>query len=668
MAVETRSFQAHTKKLLDLMIHSIYAHKDVFLRELISNASDAIDKIRFEVLTNPELAAGDQDWKIRLAPDQDNRTLTVSDNGIGMTYDEVVEHIGTIARSGSEAFAERVQQGKSDGKAAGGESTPDLIGQFGVGFYSAFMVAKRVVLETCKAGADHAVRWESTGDGEYTIERLARTARGTSVTLFLRETSATAGEDDDGDATVDQDFTETWTLKQVVKKYSDFIAFPVVMAQDKQEIERDDDGKPVEGGTSTTTVADETLNSGKALWTRQPSSIERADYDTFYKHVARDWTDPAEVIHFHAEGATEYSALLFVPQKAPFDLYSREPRRGLQLYVKRVFIAEDVRELVPEYLRFVKGLVDSSDLPLNVSREVIQQDRLVSLIKKRITNKVLGHLKDLQEKDRPKYEAFWQEFGACIKEGFHYDAAQKDKLADLLLVRTTRVNAEGGDGLSTLAEVAGRAREGQAALYFLTGEKLEVLQNAPQLEVFRQRGVEVILFGEPVDEVVAGVLDKYQGKDLLSAAKGDLDGLPPAEVQADVEPVGDKYADLLVRLKELLKDDVADVRLSERLTDSAVCLVADKNGMSGHLERMMQQMGQAMPPQKRILEVNGAHPAIEALRELAVRDREGTRLQEFAEMLVDQALLAEGAPLKNPARFARRVAAVMAQAAGTPAA
>lgn len=649
---ETKQFQAYTKKLLDLMIHSIYSHKEIFLRELISNASDAIDKVRFAALTNPDLLAGDGDFKIHLLPNATEHTLTIADNGIGMTYDEVVENIGTIAKSGSEQFKKALQE-KHDA------ANPDLIGQFGVGFYSAFMVAKKVVLNTCKAGADHSVRWESSGDGEYQIERLEAGKRGTTITLYLRDRNAPPvdGEDEDDAVYNEQNFTDTWTLKEIVKKYSDFIAFPVVMPETKSKVDYDDDGKPIES-TRREETEWTTLNSSKALWTRQPSQIERAEYDEFYRHLTRDWQDPAEVLHFHVEGANEWTALLYIPKKAPFDLFSREPKRGLSLYIKKVFILEDCKDLIPEHFRFVKGLVDSADLPLNVSRETVQQDRLVAAIKKRVGQKIIGHFKDLLNKDRKAYEALWDEFGNAIKEGFHYDLSAKDKLAEIMLVKTTAQ-----DGWSTLAEVIERKKEGQSALYYLTGDKLEVLQAAPQLEVFRKRGVEVILLGDAVDEIVVGALDSFGDHKLHSAAKGELDGLPQAdedkqkaeEDQKSLQPLCDQLA-------KLLAEDVQQVRVSNRLTDSAVCLVADKDGMSLQFEKMMAAMGQSVPRQKRILEINPDHPVIAGLRELASKEGTEERLKDYAEMLLDQALLAEGGVLKNPAKFAQRVANVMAAA------
>ncbi|MBM4342797.1 MAG: molecular chaperone HtpG [Deltaproteobacteria bacterium] len=662
---ETRSFQAQTNKLLDLMIHSIYAHKDVFLRELVSNASDAIDKVRFLALTDSELLEGDGEFKIKIIADADKHTLTILDNGIGMTYDEVIDHIGTIARSGAETFAERTKGTAADA------ATPDLIGQFGVGFYSAFMVAKRVLLETCKAKADHAVRWESAGDGTYTIERLDKTRRGTRITLFLRDKDAPKDDaamtadgaegdgGDDGDTVFNADnWTDAWTIRRTIKKYSDFIAFPIVMDTKKYESEVDEDGEAVEGAERKEKIVEETLNSTKALWTRPATTIEADEHKAFYKHLSRDWNDPAETIHFHIEGSQEWTALLYVPEKAPFDLFSREPRRGLQLYIKRVFIAEDVKELIPEHLRFLKGLVDSADLPLNMSRETVQQDRLVGAIKKRVTNKVVAHFKDMLAQRRDAYVQLWDEFGTCLKEGFHYEPAGKDKLADIVLVRTTH-----GDGWSTLGEVVERKQAGQTALYYLTGEKLETLQSAPQLEVFRKRNIEVILLPEAVDEIMVGALDKYQDLELKSAAKGELDGLPETEDEAKAKQArSEEFAVLTDRLGKLLDESCKQVRISDRLTDSAVCLVSDSAGMSPQMERMMMAMGQSMPTQKRILELNPDHTLIQAMRDLAAKDSGDDRLQEFAEMLFDQALLAEGAPIKNPAKFAQRVASAMTYA------
>ncbi len=649
--IETRSFQAHTKKLLDLMIHSIYSQKDVFLRELISNASDAIDKVRFEALTNTDLAT---DGKIKLIPNRAANTLTISDNGVGMTYDEVIEHIGTIAKSGSEAYAEKLKELGKD------VAAPDLIGQFGVGFYSAFIVSDEVTLETTKAGEKHGVRWHSKGDGEYTIERIKPSVHGTTVTLHLR---AAENADAEEEALPDSegDFTDAWTLRKVVKKYSDFIAYPIVLDVEKHEVERDADGKVVEGGKTETKVVEETINSQKALWTRTPAEVTPEEHNEFYKHLTHDWTAPLQTLHFHVEGTQEFTALLYVPEKAPMDLYSREQKRGLQLYIKRVFIGAEVKELIPEYFRFIRGLVDSSDLPLNVSREVVQQDAVVNRIKKTVTTKLINFFKDLLAKDRAAYEKVWAEYGQALKEAFHYDPAVKDKMADLLLVKTTK-----DEGWSTLAEVVERMKEGQTALYYLTGEKFDVLREAPQLEVFAKKGVEVVLLGESIDEIVVSVLDKYKDHELKSAARGELDGLPEsAEDKAKQEEQSDKFADLLGKLKTLLANDLADVRLTTRLTDSAACLVAEEGGLSPQLERIYAQLGQPMPEQKRILELNPDHAVVSAMSQLAQLAGSDEKLKDFGEMLIDQALIAEGSPLKHPARFAKRVTDAMARAAVT---
>jgi molecular chaperone HtpG len=650
--IETRSFQAHTKKLLDLMIHSIYSQKDVFLRELISNASDAIDKVRFEALTNPELAT---DGKIKLVPDAAAHTLTITDNGIGMTWDEVVEHIGTIAKSGSEAYAEKLKELGKDAAA------PDLIGQFGVGFYSAFIVSDEVTLETCKYGESDGVRWHSKGDGEYTIERIPARAHGTTVTLHLRakETDEDALPDSQSLPDGEHDFTNAWTLRKTVKKYSDFIAYPIVLDVEKHEAEKDADGNAVKDGKIETKIVEETINSMKALWTRAPGEVTTEEHNEFYKHLTHDWSAPQQTLHFHVEGNQEFTALLYVPEKAPSDLYAREQKRGLQLYIKRVFIAAEVKELIPEYFRFMRGLVDSSDLPLNVSREVVQQGAIVARIKRTLTTKLINFFKDLLAKDRTAYEGFWAEYGQAIKEAFHYEPAVKDKIAEIVLVRTTN-----GDSWSTLAEVVERMKEGQEALYYLTGEKFDVLREAPQLEVFAKKQVEVILLGDAVDEIFVATLEKYREKELKSAARGELEGLPEtAEDKVKQGEQADKFAGLLAKLKELLAEDLADVRLTARLTDSAACLVADEGGMSPQLERMLAAMGQPMPDQKRILELNPDHAVVDAMAQLATKPGTDERLKDFGEMLIDQALIAEGSPVKHPARFAKRVTETMARAA-----
>lgn len=673
----TRKFQAHTPKLLDLMIHSVYSRKDVFLRELISNASDAIDKLRFQALTDDSLRDVDLQPKIKLTADEGAGTLTVHDNGIGMTEDEVVENLGTIARSGSAAFAEAAAA------AEGGAPNADLIGQFGVGFYSVFMVADEAIVVTQKHGADHAVRWRSTGGETYTVERIPPRERGTSITLKLKHEVDEAAPDDDpyGDEAPAKAFTQTWTLRKIVKEHSDFIAYPIVVDVPREEAVKDDDGKPVPGAEPRRWTEEETLNSMRPLWTRRKDEITAEEYDEFYHHITHDWNDPFEVIHAHIEGVHEYTALMYVPGQAPLDLYAREHRRGLQLYAKRVFIMEECRELMPEHLRFVRGLVDSPDLPLNISREMVQQDRLIAAFRRQLGRRVLDALKARMERDRDAYEAFWTHFGAVLKEGFHYEPAHADMLRSLLLYRSTA-----GSGWTTLAEYIERMPEGQSDIYYLAGDSVARLHDAPQIEAFRSRGVEVLLMTDAVDEIVAVQIGDVDGKRLKDVARGEIDvsdiGAKPGDgadagaggeaaaietpggAPAHAGPAPENLRPMLDHLQSLLADDVEAVRVSKRLTDSAVCLVSPEGGMTPQIEQMMRAMGQAVPKQKRVLEVNPGHALIHRLYAIHQVNPTDPRLREFAEMLLDQALLAEGAPVQHPARFAQRVADLMAKAMG----
>lgn len=669
----TRKFQAHTPKLLDLMIHSVYSRKDVFLRELISNASDAIDKLRFQALTDDSLRDIDLEPKIKLTVDAAAGTLTVSDNGIGMTEDEVIENLGTIARSGSAAFAEAAAA------AEGGAPDTDLIGQFGVGFYSVFMVADEATVVTQKHGADHAVRWRSTGGETYTVERIPPQARGTRITLTLKRDVDEAAPDDDpyGDEAPATAFTQTWTLRKIVKEHSDFIAYPIVVDAPREEVEKDADGKPVPGAEPRRWTEEETLNSMRPLWTRRKDEITPDEYDEFYHHITHDWNDPFEVIHAHIEGVHEYTALMYVPGRAPIDLYAREHRRGLQLYAKRVFIMEECRELMPEHLRFVRGLVDSPDLPLNISREMVQQDRLIAAFRRQLSRRVLDALKGRMERERAEYEAFWVHFGAVLKEGFHYEPAHADTLRALLLYRSTA-----GDGWTTLAEYIGRMPEGQSDIYYLAGDSVDRLRHAPQIEALRARGIEVLLLTDAVDEIVAVQIGEVDGKRLKDVARGEVDvsGIAaraggvadggdesaavetPGDAERGQGPAPENLRPVLDHLQSLLADDIETVRVSKRLTDSAVCLVSPEGGMTPQIEQMMRAMGQEVPRQKRVLEVNPKHALIHRLYAIHQVNPTDPRLRDFAEMLLDQALLAEGAPVHNPARFAQRVADLMAKA------
>ncbi len=650
--IETRSFQAQTRKLLDLMIHSVYSNREVFLRELISNASDAIDKVRFLALTDTALVEGDSEFKIKLIPDADKGTLTVTDNGIGMSFDEVVEHIGTIAHSGSEVFSANIAD-------ASNADAPELIGRFGLGFYSSFMVADEVTLTTLKAGESEGVRWQSEGGGSYTIEKVAADAighgRGTHITLHLKPL-----DDDDAEA---QDFTDAYVLKQVVKKYSDFVAFPVVMDDSRTETERDEDGELVEGAEAQTIVEENTINSMKALWTRAPDDISDEEYAEFYRHLTHDWGSPADRIHLRVEGMNEYTALMYVPERAPMDLYSREAKRGLSLYVKHVYISDGVRELMPEYLRFIRGLVDSPDLPLNVSREVVQQHRLIGSMRKHLAKKWLTHFAKQLTADRPAYEKFWAEFGAALKEGFHYDAGNKDKLEKTLLFHTTK-----GDGLRSLAEIVADMPEDQEELYYLSGDSLETLRNAPQLEIFRSKNIEVLLFSDAIDEVLVGNVPTLGGKNLTSSSRGDidLDKLGASEAtEAETEESKETSAalsPLMETLGKALEGRIEKVQVSARLTDSAACLVTPENGMTPQMERMFKAMGQDVPASKRLLELNPTHPLVQKLADLHKANADDARIATFGELLIDQAVLSEGGQLENPHEFVRRMAEVMTAA------
>jgi molecular chaperone HtpG len=615
MSTETWEFQAEARQLLQLMVHSIYSNKDIFLRELISNASDALDKLRLAVLQDG-LEADTSDLHIDLVVDQDARTLTVRDNGIGMTRDDVISLIGTIAKSGTAEMLKQLQQSKEkDGKQAG---NAELIGQFGVGFYSTFMVADKVTLVTRKAGTDHGTRWESGGEGTYTIEDADNTPVGTSVTVHLRPA-------DEEDALFD--YTDEWKIKGIVKKYSDFIAFPIRMAS----------------GESA-----DTLNSMKALWARPRSEVADDEYKEFYRHISHDWTDPLEIINMKAEGTFEYEALLFIPSRAPHDLFQRDGRRGLQLYVKRVFIMDDSRELMPDFLRFVKGVVDAADLSLNISREILQQDRHIQMIRRRLVKKVLSTIKDMQANDAEKYATFWREFGRALKEGLLAEPDNHRAILDVATFATT-----GQDEPTTLAAYLERMKDGQDEIYYLTGESRSQVENSPHMEAFKAQGYEVLLLTDPVDEIWVEAVPEYDGKKFQSIARGSVD-LPNTE-EDKPEEEGD-FAPLLGFLKSALEEQVKDVRLTHRLTTSPACLVSDTDDITPTLEKMYRAMGQEGPRVKRILELNPAHPLVTGLRSAHDSRADDPALPETAELLYGTALLAEGGDLEDPARFAKLLA------------
>jgi molecular chaperone HtpG len=617
---ETLGFQAEVKQLLQLMIHSLYSNKEIFLRELVSNASDACDKLRFEALNNSALNGDDSDLKIRIAFNKDARTITISDNGIGLSRDEAVEHLGTIAKSGTKEFF----------SALTGDQAKDahLIGQFGVGFYSSFIIADKVTVVSRRAGveANQAVCWESGGEGDYTVEMVEKATRGTDVTLHLRE-----GEDE---------FLSAWKLKSIIRKYSDHITLPILMKKEEWNQEK---------GEQVVTDEDETVNQANALWVRSKSDITDEQYKEFYKHVAHDFEDPLAWTHARVEGKQEYTQLLYIPARAPFDLWDRNARHGIKLYVRRVFIMDDAEQLMPLYMRFVRGVVDSSDLPLNVSREILQQSKDIDGIRSGCTRKVLGMLEDLAENDKEKYATFWGAFGAVLKEGVGEDFANKEKIAGLLRFASTQNDTP--DQNVSLADYIGRMKEGQEKIYFVTADTFNAAKNSPHLEIFRKKGIEVLLLSDRVDEWVVGHLTEFDGKHLQSVAKGGLDlgKLEDEEEKKEAEKAADEYKELLEKVKTSLGDKVKDVRVTYRLTDSPSCLVSDEHDPSGNLARLLKAAGQNAPATKPILEINPHHPAVMRLK------YEENRFDDWAALLFEQAMLAEGGQLDDPAGFVKRI-------------
>ena len=644
MSKTTKQFQTEVQQLLDLVIHSLYSNKDIFLRELISNASDAIDKVRFEAHSNEALMEANSDWKIKIHFDKSAGTLTIRDNGIGMNMAEVEENIGTIASSGTRAFMQSLKDKASS-------DNPELIGQFGVGFYASFMVADRVTLETRKAGAaEDGCRWESTGDGNYTVEECTRELRGTEITLHLKEEFKT--------------YLDEWKIRSIVKKYSDYIQYPVVMDITRTETPKGVDGEEIEGAGTIEKTEEQTLNSMKAIWVRPKSEVTEEEYTEFYKHVSHDYDAPFRTIHFSAEGTSEFKALLYLPAKKPYDLFSIERKKGLQLYVKRVFISDKCEELIPDYLRFVKGVVDSSDLPLNVSREILQEDVQIRRIQKGLVNKVLSTLAEVKEKTYDEYLAFWKEFGQVIKEGMHSDYANMDKLQELILFESTSTAA---GSFVSLKEYVGRMPEGQKDIYYITGSSREALEQSPHLEAFRAKGFEVLFLTDPVDEWVTQSLTEYEEKPLKAVDRGDI-SLDTEEEKEEKEKKREEaqkeFSDLIALIGDRLKDKVKEVRFSNRLTESACCLVADEFGMNANMERIMKSMNQPVPASKRILELNPDHAILKAMAAIFQKDNSAPSLSDYSDLLYDQALLTEGSTIKDPLRFTKLVSDLMVKAAG----
>lgn len=633
---ETRQFKTEVQQLMNLIVNSLYSHSEIFLRELISNSSDALDKLRFKAQTDPDIIGDDSDLHIRLAADKEKRTLTISDNGIGMTYDEVNENIGTIAQSGTAAFVAAMEEAK---KKEG--LSPELIGQFGVGFYSAFIVAEKVELVTKAPGAANGVRWESTGDGTYTIEETAKDKRGTTITLFLKK----ADEEED-------DYTDEWTLRRIVKQHSDFVNYPVIMNVEKteylkdEEIIKDADGKPI-GDTFRKTRVDETLNSMKAIWARDKDEVTDAEHEEFYKHLSHDWHAPLERLHLKFEGTTEYTALLYIPSKAPFDMFYKDRKNGMHLYCKKVFIMDDCKELMPEYLGFIHGVVDAPDLNLNVSREILQQNRLVTNIRKNLVKKVFDLFSGM---DKEKYDAFFEEFGQAIKSGIPMDYENSEKLSHLVRYKTTKSDGK----LVSLKEYVERMKEDQEFIYYITGENFTALMNSPHLEALKEKDYEVLLMTDPVDEWVVQNLPEYEKKKLKSAEKGDL------ELNKVDDTKKEEYGKLFDFIKGKLDDTVKEVKPSTRLKNSVSCLAGDDHAMSAYMEKIMKATGQEIPKQKRVLELNLDHPVIAKMKTLFETDTKNSHLDDYCALLLDLAIVAEGGKIDDPSRFSRLVGDLMA--------
>ncbi len=640
---ETLSFQTEARQLLQLMIHSLYSNKEIFLRELVSNGSDACDKLRFEALTDATLLEDDDDPElaIRVSVDADAHTVTVADNGVGMSRDEVVAQIGTIAKSGTREFVEQLT----------GDQAKDalLIGQFGVGFYSSFIVADRVTLTTRRAGlpADDGVRWESTGDGDYTIETASKTARGTEVTLHLRDD--------------EHELLSGHRLRAILHKYSDHITIPIVMR--KETPPGADINKPTPPDAEETETETETVNQASALWARQKSDITEAQYHEFYKHVAHDFEAPLAYVHAKVEGRQEYTVLLYLPQRAPFDLWDREQRHGIKLYVRRVFIMDGAEQLMPSYLRFVRGVIDSNDLPLNVSREILQHSRDVEAIKTASVKRVLGLLENLAEKNADKYATVWREFGRVVKEGVGEDGGNKDRIARLLRFASTRMDTD--EQTVSLADYVERMAQGQGKVYYITADSFAAARNSPHLEIFRKKGIEVLLLHDRIDEWLVAHLTEFDGHSLASVTKGDLDLGDLAKDEAEAKPRKEteaRFTPVLERIQKALGGKAKEVRLTDRLTESPACLVTEQDGMSANLERVLRAAGQAVPDVPLVLEINPTHPIVTRLKD----ETDEARFGDWSHILFDQAMLAEGGRLADPAGFVKRLNELMLTMAGEP--
>ena len=651
MAKETHAFQAETKQLLDLMIHSIYTNHEIFLRELISNASDAIDKVHYESLTNHDILEGDEDYEIFLVPDKDSHTLTISDNGIGMNKDELIENIGTIAKSGTKAFLEQLKKAKEENAAV---DDKEMIGQFGVGFYSAFMVAEKVTIVTRKAGEQQAWRWESTADGSYTLEECEKEKRGTTITIQL-------GKEFYGDD-AEENFTDTYKIEGLVKKYSDYVRYPIKMNFTWEETPKDKDGKPIEGAEKVQKSEVRTLNSMQPLWAKNKSEVKDEEYNEFFKQQFHEWEDPMEVFHTKAEGTVEYTALLAIPAKAPFNLYHTDYEPGLQLYSRHVFIMDKCKDLLPNYLGFMKGLVDSPDLSLNIARELLQQSRELKTIGRALEKNILKTLGKKLKNQREWYEKFWNEYGKSLKIGIYnsiYEGSDTvDKLKDLILFMSSK-----DEKLVTLKEYVERMPESQKKIYYATAKDKETIEHLPQLETLKDKGYEVLYLLDPVDEFCVETIREYEGKSFQSISRGDLDldDAESQEVKKETEEIQKDNGDLLKDIKDVLGDKVAEVKVSARLKSSAVCLVADANGPSLSMEQTFQGMDNPMFKAKRILEINPHHQLFQHLQQLHEGGKDSQEFKDYCGLLYSQALLMEGMLPDNPVELAQKLAQLMAK-------
>ncbi len=640
MTKETKVFKTEVKQLLDLMIHSLYSNPDIFLRELISNASDAIDKLRFESLTNQALVETNTGWAIRIDANKKDNTLIITDNGIGMNQSEIETNIGTIAQSGTREFINHL---KSDDI----KNHPELIGQFGVGFYSSFMVADKITIKSRKAGEpiENGVVWESSGDGNYTIDLVPKDTQGTEIILHLKS-------DQEG-------YLEEYKIREIVRKYSSFVEHPIQMDIEREETEKDEAGEEIKDAKKKKVITTETLNSQKALWTRPKADITPEEYKEFYHHVSHHFDDPLEIIHFSMEGTSEFKSVLFIPEKSPWNMFMPEQKHNVHLYVKRIFIMDDCKHLVPEYMRFLTGVVDSNDLPLNVSREILQQDGNIRKIEKNVVKKVLGALTSMKDKEHDKYLKFYKEFGKMLKEGIHSDFENKDKIKELVIYESTFTDS---GKFTSLKEYVDRMPKDQKEIYYITGESRENVEHSPHLEAFREKGYEVLFMTDPIDEWVMQSMKDFNSKNFKPINQGNVD-LNTDDEKKEKEKVKKEkettYKDVLDALKDLLKEEVKDVILSSRLTESACCLVADQHDMTPNMERIMQSFNQEAPKSKRILELNPLHPILETMKKMFSADKTNSKLKDYAELLYGQALITEGSQIKDPVKFTKLVSQLM---------